>query len=70
MSMDIPLEIEEEYLHFLLKSDRDHTPTYRSKVHPYQWQKNLPALTPCDLCMYLRVLCEKYKKRVYLSNLL
>lgn len=25
MSMDIPHEIEEEYLHFLLKSDRDLT---------------------------------------------
>jgi len=34
MSMDIRHEIEEEYLHFLLKSDKDLTPTYRSKVHP------------------------------------
>jgi hypothetical protein len=45
MSMDIPHEIEEEYLHYLLKSDRDLTPTYRSKVHPSQvGKRTLPLL--------------------------
>ncbi len=45
MSMDIRQEIEEEYLHFLLKSDKDLTPTYRSKVHPSQvGERTLPLL--------------------------